>query len=71
MKKKLAVEVFMTAVVIFDAAGYYSYHLPVWPFLPMWAGAMLEVEVGARVLTWLSRHLHVPWIHRPKGTAMA
>ena len=62
LKKKLALEAFMSGVVVFDALGYAWQHLPVWPFLPMWVGAILEVEVGARVLVWL--RVHIPKLHR-------
>jgi hypothetical protein len=47
-------------VVVFDAAGFYAYGLPYLQFLPMWAGAMLEIEIGARALGWLSKHVHSP-----------
>ena len=64
MKKKLAFETFITAVVIFDAIGCYSYHLPTLQFAPMWVGAMLEIEVGARAFGWLSRRIHSPKLFR-------
>jgi len=57
VKKKLAVEIFVSAVVVFDMFGSWAYHLPVWPFFLMWAGAMLEVEFWARVIGFVSRHV--------------
>lgn len=60
MRKKLAFEIFISAVVVFDAVGANAYHLPIWQFFPMWVGAMLEIEVGARVLSWLSKRVHFP-----------
>jgi hypothetical protein len=62
LNKKLALEVFVTGVVIFDSVGYAWEHLPVWPFLPMWVGAMVEIQVGARVLGWL--RVHIPKFQR-------
>ncbi len=62
MKKRRAFEIFMTGVVIFDAVGYQIAHLPIWQFLPLWVWMIVEVEVGARALSWLSRRLH---FHRP------
>ena len=64
MRKKLAVEVFVSGVVVFDMVGSWAYHLPVWPFLLMWVGAMLEVEFWARVIGFAARHLH---FLAPKG----
>jgi hypothetical protein len=57
LNKKLALEVFVSGVVVFDTLGYAWEHLPVWPFLPMWVGAMVEIQVGARVLSWLRVHI--------------
>jgi hypothetical protein len=59
VKKKLAFEIFISGVVIFDMFGSYSYHLPIWPFFPMWVGAILEIEIGARLLNWLSKWVHL------------
>lgn len=67
MNKKRSLELFVTGVVVFDAVGYHANHFPVWPFVPMWVGAMLEVEVGAFLLAWLARLLphalrsHLHW----------
>jgi hypothetical protein len=57
-RKKALFQVFISGVVVFDAIGCYAYHLPTLQFLPMWAGAMLEIEVGARALGFLARRLH-------------
>ena len=59
IKKRRALEVFMTGVTIFDALGYQLNHLPVWQFLPLWVGMIAEIEVGARALSWLSSRLHL------------
>jgi hypothetical protein len=64
LNKKLAFEVFVTGVVVFDALGYAWEHLPVWPFLPMWVGAMVEIQVGARVLGWL--RVRIPILQRSR-----
>jgi len=66
LRKKLAVAMFVSGVVAFDAAGYHAYHLPVWPFLPMWVGAMAEVELGSRAIAWLSK---VPRLSRRRPHA--
>jgi hypothetical protein len=58
LKKKLAFEVFISGVVLFDAVGCYAYRLPTLQFLPMWAGAMVEIEAGARTFSWLSKRIH-------------
>jgi len=69
-KKKLAFEIFISGVVVFDAVGSNAYHLPVWQFLPMWVGAMLEIEVGAKLLSWTSRLVHLAKLHLPsKGSS--
>ncbi len=52
-------------MVVFDAVGCYAYRLPTIQFFPMWVGAMLEIEVGARALGWLSRRIHLPRSFRP------
>jgi hypothetical protein len=52
-------------VVVFDTFGAHAYHLPIWQFFPMWVGAMLEIELGARVLSWLSKLFHFVKLHRP------
>lgn len=62
MRKKLALEIFISAVIIFDIWGWNANHLPVWQFFPMWAEAIVEIEVGARLVSWLSRTFHA---HRP------
>jgi hypothetical protein len=62
LKKKLALELFVTGVVIFDSLGYAWQHHPIWPFIPMWVGAMIEIQVGAKVLSWL--RLHIPKLQR-------
>jgi len=65
LRKKLAFEIFISAVVVWDIVASNAYHLPTLQFFPMWVGAILEIEVGARVLTWFSRHVHVPRLLRP------
>jgi len=69
VKKKLAFEIFISGVVVFDAVGCYAYGLPTIQFLPMWVGAMLEIEVGARTLGWLSRRIHLPRYFRMHSAA--
>ena len=64
MKKKLALEVFVSGVVVFDIIGWYSNGLPIWQFFPMWAWAIVEIEVGARVLSWLGKRVHLPKLFR-------
>jgi hypothetical protein len=59
LRKKLALEVFVSAVVVFDILGYEANHLPILQFFPMWVGAMLEIEVGGRILGWLSKRVHL------------
>jgi len=61
----VAFEVFISAVVVFDILGYNAYHLPIWQFFPMWVGAIAEIEVGARALSWLSKRVHFPNLNRP------
>lgn len=58
MKKRLVLEILISAVLVFDIVGYYALQLPIWQFFPMWAGAIVEIEVGARILTWLSKRVH-------------
>jgi hypothetical protein len=45
VKKKLAFEIFISAVVVFDILGSRANHLPIWQFFPMWVGAIIEIEV--------------------------
>jgi len=55
VKTKLAFEIFMSGVVVFDIFGSAWRHLPIWEFFPMWVGVIVEIEVGARVLGRISR----------------
>ena len=59
MKKKLALEIFISGVVVFDIIGWDLNGLPIWQFFPMWAWAIVEIEVGARILSWLGKRVHV------------
>ena len=70
LRNKTAFEIFISAVVVFDTVGYNAYHLPIWQFLPMWVGAMLEIEAGARALSWLSKLFHSVKLHRPSQKPM-
>lgn len=65
LKKRRAFELFMTGVVVFDVVGFELAHLPVWQFLPLWLGMIVEVEASARFLTWLSKHVHLTIPHAP------
>jgi hypothetical protein len=67
LRKTFAFEIFITGVIIFDALGWEWKHLPVWPFLPMWVGAMVEIEVGARIMSWLSKRVHLRLSRGTKG----
>jgi len=58
LRKKIAFQVFISAVVVFDAVGCHAFHLPTLQFLPMWVGAMMEIEVEARALAFLGRRFH-------------
>jgi hypothetical protein len=65
LKKKLGFEIFMTGVVVWDVVASNALHLPTLQFLPMWVGAMLEIEVGSRILSWFSSHVHLPKLLKP------
>ena len=67
LKKKLAFEIFISVVVVWDILASNAYHLPTLQFFPMWVGAILEIEVGARILGWFSRHAHVPKLFTPSN----
>jgi hypothetical protein len=58
LKKKLALEIFISAIVVFDIIGWNVQGLPIWQFFPMWAWAIVEIEVGARLISWLSKRVH-------------
>jgi hypothetical protein len=60
LKKKHALEIFISAIVVFDIIGSNASDLPIWQFFPMWVGAIIEIEVGARVLSWLAKRIHLP-----------
>jgi hypothetical protein len=60
LKKKHALELFVSGIVVFDILGWSADGLPIWQFFPMWAGAIVEIEVGARVLSWLAKRIRLP-----------
>jgi hypothetical protein len=59
LKKKLALEIFVSGVVVFDIVGWNIQGLPIWQFFPMWAWAIVEIEIGARVISWLGKRVHL------------
>jgi hypothetical protein len=59
LKKKHALEIFVSGIVVFDIIGWSVDGLPIWQFFPMWVGAIVEIEVGARVLSWLGKRVHL------------
>jgi hypothetical protein len=64
LKKKRALEIFVSAIVVFDAIGWYANGLPIWQFFPMWVGAIVEIEVGARVISWFGKRVHLPKVFK-------
>jgi len=68
LKKKHALEIFVSAIVVFDIVGWSASDLPIWQFFPMWAGAIVEIEVGARVISWLGKRVHLSRSFRLRST---